>query len=398
LRVKGFKGGAVEAGIKYQDRKDLGLIYSDYPARVAGVFTRNEIKAAPVLLDMERLGSGNGLARAIVVNSGNANACTGHRGLIDAEETCGLVADRLGLVEEDILVCSTGVIGEPLPMDKIREAVPTLVEAISYEGLEDVARAIMTTDTVHKMAFRTLDIDGCPVSLAGMAKGAGMIGPNMGPPQATMLSFVLTDANVEGQWWQDILTRAVDESFNRIVVDGDTSTNDTVLALANGCAANSEIAGGGAGILLEKALHDLLMDLALQIVRDAEGGTKCVHIHVKGARDETEADVIARTIANSPLVKTAFFGEDPNWGRILAAAGRSGFALDDNRLELRIGDIVLVSKGGYAGKDNEAKAAEIMKEREFSIVLDLGLGDGSASIVTSDLSVEYVRINADYRT
>jgi glutamate N-acetyltransferase/amino-acid N-acetyltransferase len=396
--VPGFVGSAVSAGIKYQGRLDLGLITSNEPAVLAAVFTRNEVKAAPVLAGLDRLSRGEPYARAVVVNSGNANACTGNEGVAHVHEICSLVAKEMGINSDDVMVSSTGVIGQPLPMGRIRDAVPALVRGLSENGLEAVADAILTTDTVRKTAARHLEIGGIGVTVAGMAKGAGMIGPNIGPPQATMLSFVLSDAKVDPVWWQSALERNVSDTFNRITIDGDTSTNDTVMALANGLAGNKEINEVHYGETFEYVLKDLLQDLARQIVMDGEGATKCVTLVVKGARTGDEADRIARAIAGSPLVKTAFFGEDPNWGRILAAAGRAGFPLYQGLIGLSFDDIEIVRMGTGVGKEAEDLAKKVMAAVEFKVVLDLGLGQEEARILTSDLSTDYVRINADYRT
>jgi len=396
--VPGFEGSAVSAGIRYQRRLDLGLIASNEPAVLAGVFTRNEVKAAPVIAGLDRLSRGEPYARAVVVNSGNANACTGNEGIVHVREICALVAKEMGITPEDVMVSSTGVIGRPLPMGRIRDAVPALVRCLSENGLEAVADAILTTDTVRKTAVRHIDVEGVEVTVAGMAKGAGMIGPNMGLPQATMLSFVLSDAKVDPAWLQGTLERAVSNTFNRIIIDGDTSTNDTVLALANGLAGNIEINDVQYGGILEAVLKDLLQDLARQIVKDGEGATKCVTLVVRGAMTGDEADRIARTIAGSPLVKTAFFGEDPNWGRILAAAGRAGISLDQGLISLAFDDIEIVRMGTGVGKEAEDQAKKVMAAGEFKVVLDLGLGQEEACILTSDLSIDYVRINADYRT
>ena len=398
LLVPGFKGSAVSANIKYPGRLDLGLIASNEPAVLAAVFTRNEVKAAPVLAGLDRLSRGGPYARAVVVNSGNANACTGHDGVAHVHEICSLVAKEMGITPDDVMVSSTGVIGQPLPMGRITDAVPALVRGLSENGLEAVADAILTTDTVRKTAIRRIDVGGVEVTVAGMAKGAGMIGPNIGPPQATMLSFVLSDARVDPVWWQGALERTVSDTFNRITIDGDTSTNDTVLALANGLAGNVEINKIHYGETLEAVLKDLLQDLARQIVMDGEGVTKCVTLVVKGARTGEEADRIARTVAESPLVKTAFFGEDPNWGRILAAAGRAGFPLDQGLISLSFDDIEIVRMGMSVGNEAEALAKKVMAAGEFTVVLDLGLGQEEACILTSDFSTDYVRINADYRT
>jgi len=397
LLVSGFAGSAVSAGIKYHERLDLGLIVSDGPAVLAAVFTKNEVKAAPVLAGLDRLRGGEPYARAVVANSGNANACTGNEGVAHVHEICALVAKEMGINSDDVMVSSTGVIGEPLPMGRIRDAVPALVRGLSEDGLEAVADAILTTDTIRKTAVRHIDVGGVEVTVVGMAKGAGMIGPDMGLPQATMLSFVLSDARVDPVWWQDALERTVSDTFNRITVDGDTSTNDTVMAMANGLAGNMEINEVQYGEPFEYVLEDLLQDLARQIVRDGEGATKCVTIVVKGARTKEEADRIARTIAGSPLVKTAFFGEDPNWGRILAAAGRAGISLDQGLISLAFDDIEIVRMNTGVGKKAEDLAKKVMAAGEFTVVLDLGLGQEEARILTSDLSIDYVRINADYR-
>jgi glutamate N-acetyltransferase/amino-acid N-acetyltransferase len=396
--VPGFKGSAVSAGIRHQGRLDLGLIASDEPAVLAAVFTRNEVKAAPVLAGLDCLSRSGPYARAVVVNSGNANACTGNEGVSHVHEICSLVAREMGINSDDVMASSTGVIGEPLPIGRIRDAIPSLVKDLSENGLEAVADAILTTDTVRKTAVRHIDIGGIEVTVAGMAKGAGMIGPNMGPPQATMLSFVLSDARVDPAWWQNSLERTVSDTFNRITIDGDTSTNDTVMALANGLAGNMEINDAQYGEIFEAILKGLLQDLARQIVMDGEGATKCVTLVVRGARTKDEADRRARTIAGSPLVKTAFFGEDPNWGRILAAAGRAGFPLDQGLISLAFDGIEIVRMDTGAGKEAEELAKKVMAAREFTVVLDLGLGQEEASILTSDLSIDYVRINADYRT
>jgi glutamate N-acetyltransferase / amino-acid N-acetyltransferase len=398
LLINGFSGSAVSANIKYRGRLDLGLIVSDVPALLAAVFTRNEIKAAPVLAGLDRISRGESYVRAVAVNSGNANACTGQEGIIHVHQICSSVAREMDITPEDVMVASTGVIGQPLPISRIKNAIPALVSGLSENGLEAVADAILTTDTVRKTAIRRIDLGGVKVTVAGMAKGAGMIGPNIGPPQATLLSFVLSDARVDQVWWQGALESTVSQTFNRITIDGDTSTNDTVLALANGLAGNAEINAVRYGEDFEYILKDLLQDLARQIIKDGEGVTKCVTLIVKGARTREEADRIARTIAESPLVKTAFFGEDPNWGRILAAAGRAGFPLDQGLISLFFDEIEIVRMGAGLGKEAEYQAEKVMANEEFRVVLDLGLGSEEASILTSDLSTDYVRINADYRT
>ena len=393
VTVRGFKGSAIEANIRYKGRADLGLIVSEVPAAVAGVFTKNQVKAAPVIHSMKQLSSGIRKARAILVNSGNANACTGTEGLENVKAICAMAAHELGLQPEEIHMCSTGVIGEQLPVKKFEKALPSLVSGLKADGINSVARAIMTTDTVPKLAWACIEESGKKTTVLGIAKGAGMIAPNMGPPHATMLSFILTDAKVDSGWWQEILTAITEKSFNRITVDGDTSTNDTVLAFANGMAETS-----CSNEDLFEAVNLVAASLATQIVADGEGATKCVEVEVTGARNFQEADLVARTIANSPLVKTAFYGQDPNWGRIIAAAGRAGVTLDPDKISISIDHVKIVENGKGLGKENEAKAQEIMKKDAYSLIIDLGLGNSRSSILTCDLSVEYVNINADYRS
>ncbi|MEF3168366.1 MAG: bifunctional glutamate N-acetyltransferase/amino-acid acetyltransferase ArgJ [Deltaproteobacteria bacterium] len=396
MKIPGFLASAVPAGIKYQNRLDLGLILSRVPAVIAGVFTTNAVKAAPVIAGIERIAHGPSYARAIVVNSGNANACTGDQGMKDVETTARHVAQSLGIEPRDVLVSSTGVIGRPLPMERIKAAIPKLVAGLSEDGLEQVAKAILTTDLVPKTAIRQIRIRGTSVTIGGIAKGSGMIAPSMGPPHATMLAFLMTDADLDPAWARAALARTTDATFNRIIVDGDTSTNDTVLLLANGMARNHPLAGDAEPF--GQALHDVCAELARKIVEDGEGATKCVSIFVTGARSDESADAVARAIATSPLVKTAFFGEDPNWGRILAAAGRAETDLDQTRISLSIEDIPIVSQGIGLGDGQEALAKAAMAKRAFTVKIDLGLGAGSAQVVTCDLSADYVRINADYRT
>lgn len=398
MRINGFLGSAVDAGIKYKGRLDLGLILSVRPAAAAAVFTQNEIKAAPVIAGIRRMTGGGPYVRAILVNSGNANACTGDRGLADVEDEKLLVGRALGIDPDDVLVSSTGVIGRPMPMDRIRDAIPGLVKGLGEDRLDFVAQAILTTDKVKKTAVRDIEINGVNIRIAGMAKGAGMIAPMLGPPQATMLAFILTDAQIDPRFAQDLLSDAARQSFNRILIDGDTSTNDTVFLLANGVAGNPIIEKGCGDAVFYAALKDLMQDLAGQIVADGEGATKVVTVTVQGARSIDEADAIARTIAASPLVKTAFFGNDPNWGRILAAAGRAGFRLDQDRIGLAIGGVEIVRAGQGIGDNAEIKAKEVMSGKKYEVVLDLGLGEATTSILTSDLTMDYIRINADYRT
>jgi len=392
--IKGFAYSAVAAGIRKRDRLDLGLIYSEKPAVAAGVFTTSRVKAAPVMLDMERITRGR--AQAILVNSGVANACTGKAGMEAAQASSALAAVALNIDENLVQIASTGVIGEQLPVNKLAAAMDELISGLSPGAGDEVARAIMTTDTVPKTAGRTCTISGNEVKLFGMAKGAGMIMPNM----ATMLCFVMTDADITAAILQQYLSQAVGQSFNRITVDGDTSTNDTVLTLANGMSGNPVIDATDTeeGGIFGAALKDLLRDLALQIVADGEGATKIVTVKVINAASEKDAEQAARTIANSPLVKTAFFGEDANWGRIIAALGRSGAAFKQSSVNIAFDDVLLVQNGTALGSAAEAEATEILKHKTFTVTVDLKNGQAAGEIYTCDLSIDYIKINADYRS
>ena len=392
--IQGFKAAAVNSGIRGKDRLDLALIVSDKPATVAGVFTTSLVKAAPVLLDMERCRGGR--AQAILVNSGIANACTGEEGMRLARLTTGMAADALNIVPELVQVCSTGIIGQQLELACFQRGIPKAARNLSAHGLGDVALAIMTTDTFPKTAVRIALIDGKPVRLLGMAKGAGMIMPNM----ATMLSFILTDAKIEHDLLQSILKKAVAKTFNAITVDGDTSTNDTVLLMANGLAEHPPIAEDRPEALgaFAAAVEELCRELAFLIVRDGEGATKLVTIRVQGAATEAQADQAARTVANSNLVKTAFFGEDANWGRIIAALGRSGARFDQQKVDIAFDGIFLVREGLGQGREVEEAATAVLKKREFTVTIDLHAGEGRKDIHTCDFSLDYVKINADYRS
>ena len=394
MEIKGFRFSAVEAAIKKPGRLDLALIESIQPATTAAVFTTNNVKAAPVLLCMERVAVCP--IRALVVNSGNANACTGKQGFEDARETARLVARYLDIDEVEVLVASTGVIGVPLPMDRLTIALHPLVENLQDgAGLDVVAKAIMTTDTFPKMESRLGTADGKPYTIAGVAKGAGMIMPNM----ATMLAFIVTDAAVELEWLEQIFSAACDVSFNAITVDGDTSTNDMALILANGVAGNEPLGPHSEGASeFVGLLNEVLLSLAQQIVRDGEGATKFVTVTVTGALNDTQAKKAAMAIANSSLVKTAFFGQDANWGRILAAVGYSGVTVDQDRIDLHFDDVLMAKNGVFAGGDAEERGSTVLKQKEFAVTVDLKLGMGCATVYTSDLSHEYVSINADYRT
>jgi glutamate N-acetyltransferase/amino-acid N-acetyltransferase len=393
MEPKGFKFSAVEAAVKKPGRLDFALVVSDTPAAAAAVFTTNKVTAAPVLLSRERITGG--LCQALVVNSGNANACTGQQGLADARETTRLVAQGLGIAAELVQVCSTGVIGVPLPMERLGAAVPRLMAGLGQAGLDDVAAAIMTTDTFPKTAVRSGTVGGVPYTIAGTAKGAGMIMPNM----ATMLAFIVTDAAVEPAWLRQLFSRAVDCSFNAITVDGDTSTNDTALIMANGAAGTPVLAEGVPGAAeFGSLLGEVLLDLAKAIVRDGEGATKFVTVTVKGAATDADAKRAAMAVANSCLVKTAFFGQDANWGRIFAAVGYSGAAVDQTRAELFFDDVQMVRDGLFTAGDAETRGSEVLRQREFAVTVDLHLGAGASTVYTSDLSYDYVKINADYRT
>jgi glutamate N-acetyltransferase / amino-acid N-acetyltransferase len=392
--VKGFSSSAVAAGIRYADRLDMGLIVSDTPAVTAGVFTTNQVKAAPVLLDVERLKQGR--AQAILVNSGCANACTGEKGMDNARKSSSLVADALNIPDVMVQLSSTGVIGEQLNIAAFENNMGKLVAGLAPENFELVAQAIMTTDTVPKTAYRTITLGGKEVRLAGMAKGAGMIMPNM----ATMLAFVITDAQISFPELHQSLLDSVERTFNRITIDGDTSTNDMVLVMANGRAGNPWIDEDSQADRqqFQDALEGLLKELALKIVSDGEGATKTITIRVCGAKENEDAEQLARTIANSALVKTAFFGEDANWGRIIAAMGRSGIRFNPERVDIAFGDVVIVKNGMGLGKEAEAAATRVLREKNFAVCIDLKDGAGCEEIYTCDFSMDYVKINANYRT
>ena len=391
LVCPGFMAAGVASGLKKAGEKDLAVIFSKIPAKTAGVFTSNKIKAAPVLLDMERIKSG--ISQALIVNSGNANCCTGDKGFDDAKIMAISAASGLGISEDLVLVCSTGVIGEPLPIDKIQQAIPGLIDSLRPEGFYDLARAIMTTDTVPKTISRQGKIDGKAFTLIGVAKGSGMICPDM----ATMLCFICTDIDADHELLNNFLNKAVQRSFNRITIDGDTSTNDTVIVMANGLSG-AVIKSSEQIEYFQDLLYDVLVDLAKQIVRDGEGATKFVEIYVKGALSDNDAYKIANTVANSNLVKTALFGEDANWGRIIAAAGRADAPLDGGKINIFFDDVLMVKNGMGCGKAFESEAAKILMKPELRISIDLNMGSGCASVFTCDFSVEYVKINADYRS
>jgi len=387
----GFQTAGVASGLKKNGKKDLGLIYSEAPATVAAMFTRNQVKAAPVVLDQQR--TANGSCRAVIVNSGNANCCTGEQGMQDAIRMGNLAAKGLTVDEDDVLVSSTGVIGEPLPVEKIETAAPGLIKALSPDGIFDLAEAIMTTDTVAKVVSRSGELAGKTFTVSGAIKGAGMIRPDM----ATMLCFVMTDIAAQPEVLQAMLKQAVDRSLNRMTVDGDTSTNDTVLLMANGHAGVEVINSEQMGVF-QSVLDEVMIGLAKWMIKDSEGATKLVEIIVKGARSKPDAHKIADTVANSPLIKTALFGEDANWGRILAAVGRAGIPVELERIDIFFGSVQMVKSGFGCGKDAEAEATKVLQEDEFTVTVDLNLGAETETVYTCDFSIDYVKINADYRT
>ena len=391
IMCSGFKASGLAAGIKKKGEKDLGLMVSRVPATVAGVFTKNQVKAAPVILDRRRIKTG--VCQAIIVNSGNANCCTGEQGIRDAETMARVAGSELGISEDLVLVASTGVIGEPLPIEKINAAIPPLVNSLQFEGIPNLARAIMTTDTVPKMVSAQGVVDGKTFTVTGVAKGAGMIRPDM----ATMLCFVCTDVKISSEILKEILVNAVNRSFNRITIDGDTSTNDTVVVMANGLSG-AVIQSSAQKEIFQKISDEIFLDLAKQLVRDGEGVTKLVEIVVRNAVSDSDARKIADTVAHSPLVKTAFFGEDANWGRIAGAVGRAGVQLDPDKIDVYFDNVQMVKAGMGQGKTVEADATRVLKRPEFTVTIDLNSGSGSGSILTCDFSVDYVRINADYRS
>ncbi len=391
--VPGILAGGVAAGIKPSGKKDLALIYSSTPARVAAAFTSNQVKGAPVLVSMEHARGGQ--AQAIVASSGCSNVCTGERGIQDAREMTKLVGELLRIPATHVLVASTGVIGVPLPMDKIRAALPKLVKSLSPQGGRAAAEAILTTDTRPKEAALRLEVSGRPVTIGGIAKGVGMIEPHL----ATMFCFVATDAGVGRGALGAVVRRAVDRSFNRITVDGDQSTSDTVAVLANGLAENAPLEAGGRGLRqLAAGLEALMEKLARMLVADGEGATKLVSITVRGAASRRDALLAARSVANSPLVKTAIYGQDPNWGRIMMALGKSAARVDQEKVSIAFNDEPVAVRGMLKEGVRLERVREIMGGQEYDIAIDLGLGRGEDRVWTCDLSEEYVRINGKYTT
>ena len=397
--AKGFWAAGVEAGIKYQNRKDMAMVYSKTPCRAAGVFTTNVVKAAPVLWDKEVVES-EWEAQAIVVNSGIANACTGKLGSEYCRETAGAVADALEISPQSVLICSTGVIGMQLPMEKMTEGVRMLAKAIKpgEEAGTDAAKAIMTTDTRNKQVAVKVMIGGKEVTIGGMCKGSGMIHPNM----CTMLAFVTTDVNISKKLLQEALSADVQDTFNMVSVDGDTSTNDTLLVLANGQAGNPEITEKGADYdTFVEALHYVNETLAKKIAGDGEGATALFEVKVIHADNKEDAKTLAKSVITSSLTKAALFGHDANWGRILCALGYSGAKFDPEAIELYLESSagkILIFKDGMAADYSEEEATRILSCSEVTALVDMKMGEAEATAWGCDLTYDYVKINADYRS
>jgi glutamate N-acetyltransferase/amino-acid N-acetyltransferase len=396
LPVQGVKLGFAEAGIRKSGRRDLMLMSLAQGSRVCGVFTENSFAAAPVQVCRERLSASTGM-RALIVNAGNANCGTGEAGLVAARRTCEAVAKALGCAASAVLPFSTGVILEHLPVERIEAALPSCVNSLEAAHWSDAAMAIMTTDTVPKACSRVVELDGKRVVVTGMAKGVGMLSPNM----ATMLAFIATDAAVAGPVLQRMVREVADVSFNRVTVDGDTSTNDSFMLIATGASGAAEItsaAHGGHDVLLG-AVREVAVQLAQAIARDGEGATKFITVNVGGAASGDEALAVARSVANSPLVKTAFFASDPNLGRLIMAVGNAGVpALDVSRVNILLGNTQVIDAGGRAATYREEDGAREMKSPEITVKIDLGRGAAATTVWTCDYSYDYVKINAEYRT
>lgn len=392
IAPKGFRFATVQAGFRKENRADLALLVSDVPAVAAGTFTQNRFPAAPVLVGRERLQT-RPVARAVLINSGQANACTGDEGVRRCRETLALAAKATGLEAEDILPASTGVIGPQLPLERWEKAVPSLAASLGKATLEDFARAIMTTDAFPKFSHREVNLPAGTVRIAGVAKGAGMICPNM----ATMLAVVLCDAQIEATDWQTLLRETVAATFNRVTVDGDTSTNDTLYGLTNGCSGVA-ITDATSREQFRSALTDVLGEIAYMLVQDGEGASKVAAIHVFGAVSDADAEKVARTVGHSQLVKTALYGQDANWGRIVAAVGRSGADFNPQDVRVSLCGIELFRDGQPVERDFDTLLAEPLKQRDLPIEIRLGSGPGEYRLLASDLTHDYVNCNADYRS
>lgn len=392
----GFRFACVTAGIKASGKPDFALAIADQPASAAALYTANRVQAAPLAVDQKHIARSGGKVRVVAINSGNANCATGEAGLRAAEQTCAAAAETFGCHDYEVFPSSTGIIGVPLPAEKLVAAMPTAAAqaAATAEAFSAFARGILTTDTRPKVASASVQIDGHTLRIAGACKGAGMIGPQL-VPHATMLSYIFTDAAIEPAVLDAYLRAAVDKSFNCVSIDGDTSTNDTVLLLASGASGVSVPADHAA---FRIALDAVCLSLARQIVHDGEGVTHVVELQIQGAPTDADARTVAKTIANSPLVKTAWAGMDPNWGRLMAAIGYSGVPIQPERIAIWFGRLEICRNGGRSPLYDEAQAHAYLQQREFSIRIDLGLGSGSCNFFTTDLTHEYISINADYST
>lgn len=390
--VRGIRASGVHCGIKTSGKKDLALIYSQSPATAAGVFTKNFVPAAPVIVTRAHLKDHK--AQAIVINSGIANAATGEQGIADAQRMAFLTAGALNIPQDAVIVASTGMIGKFLPMEKISSGIVNASSLLSEEGGGDAAEAILTTDTFPKKIAVQIEISGSPITLSGIAKGAGMIKPDM----ATMLAFIFTDLSMDGPLLQQALRKAVERTFNSITVDSDTSTNDMVVVMANGYSGVKIEDKGSAMAVFMDALEYVCRRLAIMVVEDGEGSTKLVSIDVSGALDDSAAKDIALRIADSPLVKTSFYGMKCNWGRIMAAAGNAQIAIDPGKIDIYYGQIQVVKSGIGLGVEKEIEAEQYLRSKQIRIGVDLNMGKGSSTVWTTDLSPEYVLINADYMT
>ncbi|SMX46903.1 bifunctional glutamate N-acetyltransferase/amino-acid acetyltransferase ArgJ [Actibacterium lipolyticum] len=395
--IAGVDFAVAEAGVRYKGRLDVMLARLAPGTQMAGVFTRSATRAAPVLDCEAKIGKpAGGAGAAIIVNSGNANAFTGAGGQAAVESVTAAVSTAVGVPQDRVFSSSTGVIGEPLPYDRITAVLGDMAQRFDGATMPDAARAIMTTDTFPKAATTKIDVDGETITIAGIAKGSGMIAPDM----ATMLVYIFTDAKIAQVPLQQMLSTLTDETFNAITVDGDTSTSDTLLMAATGQSAAPEITdlSGPTAVAFNAALKEVMLDLSHQVVKDGEGATKFVEVAVTGAADDTDAKKVAMAIANSPLVKTAVAGEDPNWGRVVMAVGKSGAKADRDLLSIRFGDILVAEKGWVSPNYTEDDGATYMKQPELVIGVDMGLGDGAATVWTCDLTHRYIEINADYRS
>jgi len=389
--VKGIKAAGIHSGLK-RKKKDLALIVSDQPCTVAGTFTLNKVQAAPLQVSKEVIAKG-GKVKAVLINSGNANACTGERGYNDALESQKYCAEKLGIEQNEVIISSTGVIGEYMPMHILKTGIESIVTQLSDDGGIRAAKAILTTDLVEKAFAVNVKLSSGNVTIGGIAKGSGMIMPNM----ATMLSFIATDADIEKDLLKKILTKTVNNSFNKISVDGDTSTNDMVVLIANGMSEVKIESGSKDEKLFTEALQAISIDMAKMIAKDGEGASKLITIEVKGGKTESDVNTIAQTIANSPLVKTAIYGSDANWGRIISAAGRSGVDFDPAKVEIKFDDMTILAPN-YCHEYDEEEATTVLSKSEVTISVNLNDGEASTTWWTCDFTEKYIEINASYRS